>query len=186
MRLFWAVNLPPAVRAQLADMQARLKEAGAGAKWVEEENLHLTIQFLGETPGEQVPVIVRAVRDKVTVGPFNLAVSGLGVFTGRDGPRVIWAGLREGKEMLATLYRQAGEAMLALGFIPEKRFSPHLTLARLRSPRGTAELMQLVDKSAAEKFGIMTVNSIDLMQSELSRRGPAYSLLSRVRLPGGV
>ncbi|OAT85807.1 RNA 2',3'-cyclic phosphodiesterase [Desulfotomaculum copahuensis] len=185
-RLFWAVNLPPVARAALAQVQAALKEAGADVKWVEAENLHLTIQFLGETPAGRVQAIVRAVQDMVAVGPFGLHLSGLGVFSGRDGPRVVWAGVRQGGDSLASLHCQVGEAMRPLGYIPEKRFSPHLTLARIRSSRGVAELMQLIAALAATHLGDITVSSVDLMQSELSRRGPVYTLLSSVRLPGGV
>lgn len=182
MRLFWAVNLPPEVRAVLAGVQRELKEARADAKWVEEENLHLTVQFLGDVPAEQVPALVAAVRKTVVPGAFVLGLAGLGFFPDARAPRVLWAGVDGARERLHELHRGVSEAMAAQGFPARGRFSPHLTLARLRSSRGAVDLARLVEARAGGRFGSFTVSSVELMQSVLSRRGPSYAVLAGVNL----
>jgi len=62
LRLFWAINLPPALKAKLAGVQEKLKTTGAGVKWVKKENLHLTLQFLGDVEESEVVRLVDNMR----------------------------------------------------------------------------------------------------------------------------
>ncbi len=184
MRLFWAVNLPPEVRAEVSGFQTRLKKIRADAKWVEQENLHLTVKFLGETPPEAVSDMIRAVQACLSAVPaFDLAFRGCGTF-GRP-PRVLWVGVQGAVERFAAVAREVEQALVPFGFKAEgRKVVPHLTVARLRSPAGAGELAEKARLLAAEGggFGRMRVERVDLMRSTLSRSGPQYDILGSVLL----
>jgi 2'-5' RNA ligase len=185
MRLFVAVNLPDSLKRTLADLQRELKRIPADVKWVGAGNLHLTVQFLGDVPGEQVPEIVFALQEAARdISPFTLDIARTGVFPGTERARVFWAGVGGELPVFSLLHRRVQGALAPLGFIPEKRpFSPHLTLARLRSPRGADLLLEKAQAlPGAGKFGTFRVESVDLMQSELDRSGAKYSCLAGVNL----
>jgi 2'-5' RNA ligase len=186
LRLFWAVNLPPAIKARLAALQKKLKEARADAKWVEEENLHLTLQFLGNVEVSRIGVLLTNMQNAVGNFPsFRLKICGLGFFPDLKRPRVLWAGTAGDLSFLRQLQKLVEKANLLSGFPPEKReFSPHLTLARLRSPRELETLKRKIEelKDAAADLGELAVTSVDLMKSELGPRGAAYTLLGAAGL----
>lgn len=186
LRLFWAINLPVPIRARLAEVQGMLKNVPCDVKWVEEENLHLTVKFLGNVEVSQLSGLVEAVKDALGhISSFTLSLGGLGFFPDALRPRVLWAGLHGDLGRLQQIPEQLTKAYLPLGFPTEKRsFSPHLTLARLRSGRGIKNLVTRVSELSpvVAQMGHLEVKSVDLMQSELGRRGPVYTLLAEVKL----
>lgn len=188
MRLFIAVNFPEQIKAAVGAMIKELRRLPADVKWVEEENLHLTVQFLGNVPEDQVPDVVTALRRAVAgVSPFSLSLGGVGVFPSEARPRVLWVGVSGETGALARLQRQVQGEMAALDFEPEKRrFSPHLTLARSRTPRGFAEVLKRAGTLGGEpeQFGRAQVAFVELMHSELSPKGAKYLVLARIAFPG--
>lgn len=185
MRLFIAINFPDPVKRSLAIIQEELKRVASDAKWVEEENIHLTVKFLGDAGEGQVSSIVSAIRAAARgFEPFGLDLAGTGVFPGMKSPRVLWVGLTGDLAALSSLQMRVQDSLAPLGFPPEKRrFSPHLTLARLRSPRGSELLLErAVAVIGEEKIASFKVTGVDLMQSELERSGPRYYRLSGVSL----
>ena len=188
LRLFWAINLPVSIRARLAEVQGKLKKVPCDVKWVEEENLHLTMKFLGNVEVSQLSGLVEAVKDALGHTPsFALSLGGLGFFPDALRPRVLWAGLHGDLGRLRQIHEQLTKAHLSLGFPDEKRsFSPHLTLARLHSSREIKSLVSRVNElgQVIGQLGHLEVQSVDLMQSELNRRGPVYTLLAEVKLSG--
>lgn len=186
MRLFWAVNLPDTIKERLWEIQRQLQGTGADAKWVERENLHLTIHFLGEVEIALINALISAAqRVLLTQKTFSVQLGGLGVFPDPRRPRVLWTGVTGGGDELREIHRLVGEAMVPFGIpFPGRPFSPHLTLARLRSPRGVPELMVRVRElgDACTHLGTVQVSSVDLMQSELTRGGPIYTLMAQIRL----
>jgi len=188
MRLFVAINFPEKVKKRIGLLIKELRKLPSDAKWVDDANLHLTLQFLGNVPETQVPSIVEALNRSVTgISPFRLDLGGVGVFQSIERPRVFWMGVSGETNVLSRLHRQVQEGFGRLGFEPERRrFSPHLTLARLRSPLGFSALLERAEKIAGDygKFDSVNVASIELMLSELSSQGPKYFVLSRVSLPG--
>lgn len=188
MRLFVAINFPDVVKQSLGTFINHLRDLTADAKWVEAGNLHLTVQFLGNVPEDQVPAVVTALNRSVAgVASFRLNVSGVGVFPSVQRPRVLWAGVEGETSALIRLHRQVQRELEQLGFEPEnRRFSPHLTLARVRSPLGFPAVMEKAEEIAGKKgkFGSADIVSVDLMLSELSPRGPQYSVLARIPIAG--
>jgi len=111
----------------------------------------------------------------------------MGFFSGAARPRVLWVGLQGEMGRLQKIYEQINRAHLPLGFPQEKRpFSPHLTLARLRSGKGSEALVAKVNEISSDvgQIGSLKIRSVDLMQSELNRRGPIYTPLAKVELAG--
>ncbi len=187
MRLFVAVNFPPEIKQALGSFINDLRAMPADVKWVGAQNLHLTVQFLGDTGEDLAPQVVEALkRSAVGVAPFYLTLGGVGVFPSRDRPRVFWAGVHGETAVLAELHRKVQKELGQLGFAPDqKRFSPHLTLARLRFPQGFTAVFEKAEKIARGKeFGCAKIQSVDLMLSELNPRGPRYSVLAGIQLPG--
>ena len=188
MRLFVAINFPDQIKQVLSSLVKELRRLPADARWVKERNFHLTVQFLGNVPEGQVPDIVASLdRSAAGVPPFRLDLGGVGVFPSIERPRVFWSGVMGETAALSRLYRRVWEEMAELGFVPEKRrFSPHLTLARLRSPKGFADVMERAEGLARQhgKFGSTAINSVELMLSELSPGGPKYTILARIPLSG--
>ncbi len=188
LRLFWAVNLPAETKKKLSGIQLKLKNISCDAKWVEEENLHFTMKFLGNVEVSAVPALVDAVKAALAGVPaFTIRPLGMGFFSGAARPRVLWVGLQGEMGRLQKIYEQINRAHLPLGFPQEKRpFSPHLTLARLRSGKGSETLVMKVNEMSPdiEQIGSLKIRSVDLMQSELNRRGPIYTPLAKVELTG--
>lgn len=186
LRLFWAVNLPADLKARLAKLQLRLQPAGGEAKWVEENNLHLTLKFLGETDRTLVdPIVSAAAAALAESSIFKLDLEGLGFFPNAARPRVIWAGVRGRVDLLLDLAGRVDRAMVGLGFRPEERkFSPHLTLARIKQAGPPGQLAGAAASLAAGGLhqGSFMVRSADLMESRLSGSGPVYLRLAQVNL----
>lgn len=95
LRLFIAIDIPDAVKNQLIEVQNALHQGTSNIKWVANDNLHLTLKFLGETEASQTSQIINAMQEAARkTAPFSLEVSGLGTFPGRGRPKVVWAGVR--------------------------------------------------------------------------------------------
>ena len=185
LRLFWAVSLPDQVKEQLGVLMDLLQKGQADAKWVEKYNLHLTVKFLGELPANQRPLITNAVKEALAgTGSFNLMVKGLGFFPSAQRPRILWAGLTGELARLRELHRLVEDSLTPLGWPPEnRRFSPHLTLARLRSLRGMEALTRLVLELTESAAAMpVQVEELKLMESKLTRQGPVYTVLDRIIL----
>lgn len=188
IRSFIAIELPGELKQALARVQEKLKRANrTPVKWVEPGNVHLTLKFLGDIDTGITGNITLALEE-ATQGthPFDIEVSGLGVFPDTKRVQVIWIGLSGELEKLGSLQKHIEESLIPLGFTKEKRpFTPHLTIARVRDyarPDGRLKLGQLVDNTSfAEKYKIM-VNAIQLMRSQLTREGPIYSKISTITL----
>ncbi len=186
IRAFVAVNIPETIRAALAEAQGKLKRVPADVSWTAAQNIHLTLKFLGEIGESGAARVGRALEEATAPhAPFAVAVSGFGVFPPKGLPRVLWAGMVEGAEPLVSLQASVERALAALGFPREKRrFRPHLTLGRVRSPRNATALVEAAAGLGADPLGAFTVDHLDLMRSQLDPRGSIYTILRQVPLRG--
>lgn len=187
IRAFLAVELPESLRQEVAAFQSQLKTARGDVKWVELDNLHLTLKFLGNIEESQLPSLKETLAAGVReIPPFAVHLEGIGAFPGTMNPRVIWVGASEGKESLIELAQAAERTCSDLGFTPEDRpFSAHLTIGRVRSRERLAPLIKKLQ--AAEFRGSVPapVEKIVLFQSTLSPRGPTYTPLGEIPLTPG-
>ncbi len=166
-RLFTAIEIPEIVRAQLDLVRGTLP----GAKWVEVEDMHLTIRFFGDIGNLEADELVSALA-RVDFDPFELKITDLGVFGGRE-PRALYAGIAE-SEPLTALYRASERAARAARLPPEARaFKPHITLARLKNtkPEMVARFLSARPPLQAWPF---TVECFTLMSSRPGSGGGPY------------
>lgn len=165
------------VLARLASVQKLLAETGADLKFVEPQNIHVTIRFLGDISPAMVDKIHNALKN-VKFTPFIIKLCGLGVFPSLNYPRVVWAGMTIGADQLNSIYGQLEPQIRALGFAADDHgFSPHLTIARVRSAAAKQRLAELVTKKADYEFGMINAECLRLKHSVLSPKGPTYSTL---------
>jgi len=183
LRLFWAVTFPEEVKQGLDLLREKWSPFLPGARWVQRENFHLTVKFLGEVDASLVPALGEAAaQDVPRVAPFDIELDGWGTF-GRP-PRVLWVGVGGDLAALEELWRAVEEAAARFGFGPEKKFAAHVTLARLRQPQGVEALRQRAEADLAQA-GMpyrFTVGELHLMQSHLTRHGPNYASILRLHL----
>jgi 2'-5' RNA ligase len=187
VRAFIAIDLPPGVRSELQRLQSTIRsaleqtqaDAHRGATWVRPEGIHLTLKFLGEVPSERLAQVVQAMRELPPFAPFAVEVKGLGGFPGLTRPRVLWVGIEPSPE-LAQLARRVEEAVATLGFPRESRpFTPHLTLARFKTPRPLPRLGAIVERQGEQSLGRFEVNEFFLFESKLSPHGAEYRKVER-------
>lgn len=177
-RLFVAIRPPPEVRALLLD----LMEGVAGARWQDDEQLHITLRFIGEVDG-RVAYDVAAALAQVAQPCFSIALAGIGQFDTRGRPKAIWAGIRP-HDMISRLHRKMDQALVRTGLEPERRaYLPHITLARFGRDAGLLDgFLALHAGLSSEPF---MVSSFALFESVLSHGGPIYEPLERYPLDPG-
>ena len=189
IRCFIAVELEESVKGELGRLQKRLAKRlrgnEFGINWVKPERIHLTLKFLGEVDETLVPEICSAVSEAAEhFSQFEIELSGLGCFPPNNRPaRVLWAGITTEGEVLGELAGAIDTNLGVLDFEPERRkFSPHLTLARIKQPNAGKAVRNLVEKEAVEIIAGQSVGEITVFQSELTRSGPIYTSLGHAPL----
>ncbi len=188
VRCFIAIELPEGVKKSLRELQAQFKaESLAPVKWVDPDNIHLTLKFLGNVAADRLEAISSAMTNAVQdISPFKLEVKELGVFPNPRRVQIVWVGMSGETEKLSRLQQRIESGLEKLGFPPEnRRFTPHLTLARLRdraTPQEREKLGQLIAETEFDASQSFVVDSVKLMKSQLTREGPIYSQISSAEL----
>jgi 2'-5' RNA ligase len=176
LRTFFAVQIQqtPGLRR----FHARLSALGDRFRPVALDHLHVTVKFLGDTSPSQVPEICAAAKHVVEGrAAIHARLAGLGAFPNTRRPSVVWAGLA-GAETLHEIARDLDRTLSPLGFVPEARpFQPHLTLLRVKS-RPPEELFALLTEESGTEFGMVPIEEIQFLQSELTPRGSRYTKLA--------
>ena len=189
LRLFIAADISPDQRGACAELIENLKKGvqftKAYPKWVEPDNMHLTLKFLGNVDAERVSEIAR-VLDPIAVKNhrFSMGFRGLGAFPTERQPRIVWIGVQAGRRNVMSLAGEIEQALTPLGFPPEDRpFHPHLTLARVKSMRDAHALMDIIRSHHDADLGETEVDHLALYQSTLMPEGPVYKALHTWPLP---
>ncbi|MBI5102337.1 MAG: RNA 2',3'-cyclic phosphodiesterase [Nitrospirae bacterium] len=184
LRCFIAVEIPAELKAAIGGLIEALKSSGADVKWARPENIHITLKFLGNTPDTKLEGINNALARKLShYRPFYIKITHTGYFPSGRHPRVIWIGLEE-SETLVRIYEAVEEGMSELGFKPEDRkFSPHLTIGRVRSQVKMKELLNKMNEMRSYLSGGLEISGVVLMKSELKPMGPEYERLAEINFP---
>jgi len=179
IRSFIAIEVPQEVKSRMEEVQRELRQTEADIKWVRPDAIHLTLKFLGSIRREDVERISQAVGPVIGHWkPFEVCILGMGCFPNLRNPRVVWVGVDRGKQSLTSLQHEVEKRMAELSFPPEDRpFSPHLTLGRVRSLRGKANLSQAVESRKGVEVGIFQAREVILFRSELKPSGAVYTKL---------
>lgn len=184
MRAFIGIALPDTIRSSLAGLQRQLQESGADVKWVEADNLHVTMKFLDEITDEQR----RTVEELLThvagqEPPFPLGLKEVGAFPSVRAPRVVWVGLEEGRESVVRIAEKIEQGCRTYGLRREERpFAAHVTLGRVRSPKRRDRLAQRLQSTLWQPPEPFQVTTLTLYRSDLSSSGPRYTVLAEIPL----
>lgn len=183
-RTFIAVELDDDIRQRLVSLQESLGRVVTDVKWVEPQNLHVTLLFLGEVDDRELPRVCRVVQDELSERPaFSLSVEHVGCFGNARRPRTLWVGVGEGVEELTEIHDALEIPMQDLGYRrEERRFQPHITLGRVKGDRPSDALPAELDKRAEWTAGTQEVGEILIMGSELRKDGPVYVVIGRGKL----
>jgi len=191
IRAFIAIELSGELKEMLArtgrDLATRIPPAAV--RWVKPAAMHLTLQFLGDTPAGRLDAVTRAI-EAATLGvpPITMTTGGLGCFPNLRRPRVVWVGIVEPSGHLAQLKHAIDRELEPLGFKPERRpFSPHLTLGRVHKRAGREDARRLghvIESTALADVGRMTAQAVRLIRSDLRPSGPIYTVLARLPFRG--
>ncbi len=163
------------------ELLGRLRPA-ARFQWSPPGNLHITTKFIGEWAEAELPRLSEALRGMPKTGALPISVHGLGWFPNPHHPRVLFAGI-EAPAGLGDLHRMTDEACAGLGVAAEqKRYSPHLTLARVRDGAGLPAVRQLIAGLESTDFGRFEAVSFHLYESVLGPGGSQYKKLEEFPL----
>ena len=181
IRSFVAVDLDePNVRERIVKAQRGLEQTRAQLKLVDPTIMHLTLRFIGEIPQATVEKVKEAM-DPVQFQPFEVEFSGMGAFPNLNRINVVWVGIRQGLDKLNDIFNQLEPRLRQLGLPADnKGFSPHLTVARVRSAANKSALADYVSSLGETDFGRVPVNSVRLKRSTLTPKGPIYTTIHEV------
>ena len=166
-RLFVAVDLPDVVKSELVALQP---PNAAGIRQVAPAQIHITLHFIGDAQVEPIATALQA----VVLPQFSLSLEGVGHFESSRGDVTLWAGIRESAE-LQNLHAEVGAALVAVGFRPETRpYTPHVTLARLRSDAAGGVVDAFLSRHANFAFPAIPICGFGLYSSRFVDKGPVY------------
>jgi 2'-5' RNA ligase len=188
-RTFIAIEIPHDLRAAVIDHIKRVRETvpDVSASWSREDNLHLTLKFLGDVPIARIGDVSAAASAAARASaPFELILAGSGVFPTRGKPSVLWIGIEDPSDGLHKIQRSLEEECAAHGFTRDARaYHPHLTIARIRKPHGAKDLAatHMTSNFAAQTF---TARELIVFRSELLPQGSRHTAISQHPLSGNV
>ena len=183
-RTFIAVSASPEIRRSAGKLMDALRPAAGEVKWVESENLHWTLQFLGELDNLEIPAVCSAVSAAVReLESFDLEARGAGAFPSADRPRTLWLGAGAGAQAMVALHAAIQKKLDRLGYRGEhRRFVPHLTLGRAGRTGQPRSLVRELANLAEFDGGSMLVDEVTVYASSLGPEGPTYDPLARAPL----
>ena len=181
IRSFVAVDLEePTIHERILSAQKGLEQTRAELKLVDPNIMHLTLRFLGEIPQSTVEQVKEAMQG-LRFSPFEVEFSGLGVFPNPNRINVVWVGIKQGYDQLDEIFHQLEPKLRQLGLPPDnKGFSPHLTIARVRSAANREALSDYVSSLREQEFGKMPARTVRLKKSTLTPKGPIYTTIHEV------
>ena len=184
IRAFIAISIPAPVQNVVENIQGRFKEIRAPIRWVRPSNLHMTLKFLGNVNEEQIEGVKKCLTEAGQgVNSFTLKTSEIGGFPNLNYPKVLWLGFSDTDGQLHKLAENIEFQLQKIGFEPERRkFTPHLTIGRLKSPKGKKNLIRLLHEKKNVSCNDICVTCFKLIKSDLKPSGPEYSVLHTFNL----
>ncbi|MBD1399735.1 RNA 2',3'-cyclic phosphodiesterase [Pelovirga terrestris] len=184
MRTFIAIELPTDIKQHLGDITRQLRRSDVHAGWVKPDNLHLTLKFLRDIDDSLLPQLAEQIDQCAKQQTaFHADLNGLGFFPSQKRPRILYAAIQEPLPLM-RLAQQLDQLLAPLGFAPEQRFHPHITLARIKNRKNLEKLQQMANDIALRQT--FAVTAISLFNSTLYSDGARYRALQRslLREPG--
>ena len=183
IRAFVAILLPDDLRDRIAATIETLRPLGTAVAWVPPQNLHVTLQFLGNQTEERLAEAAAALDEAgAACPPLDVTFHGIGAFPGLERPRILWVGVAQGALEARALQARVADALIRRGFPREDRaWHPHLTIGRIFDERrwrreANPPLRGALARAATTRFGTVRVTEVALMRSDLSPKGARYSV----------
>ena len=180
-RLFVAIDLPESTRQLFASLDPHIR----GARWIDPAQVHLTLAFFGDVTDE-IDLALRERLSAIEFGAFFLPITGVGTFSAKSAPKIIWIGVGKAHPHLFQIYKRVQEAALAAGLEPELRpWHPHITIARCRDV-APQPLRKFLKANADLDAGMIRVEAFHLYSSKLTSAGPIHTRELTVQCSGGL
>ena len=185
LRVFIAIDTPPAVKRGIIALVERLRPHGRNARWEEPQKYHCTLQFLGNVErGLLEPLAARVRAAAAGIPPLPVTYGKIGFFPDDRAPRVLWVGISDEGGGLFLLKERLADQLAQIGFRAEERpFHPHVTLARL-APGGRHRTLTDTVETLTFEHPPVIIPAVEIMQSVLQRNGSAYTVLRTIPLEG--
>ncbi|MDP7162701.1 MAG: RNA 2',3'-cyclic phosphodiesterase [Phycisphaerae bacterium] len=186
VRTFFAIDLDETARGRILSARRQLEAMEGTIKWTREDNLHVTMNFLGDVPDGRIAEICGLAQQCAgRLKPFDFAARGLACIPSRGQLRMIWVCVDDPTGRMAELHDALNRALGEIGMRTESRsFKGHVTLARIRSAANAEAIRRAVERFTAIEFGIVQVDRLVVYSSELATGGPIYRPLARAPLGG--
>jgi RNA 2',3'-cyclic 3'-phosphodiesterase len=185
MRLFVAVDLDAAAHAAIVDEQHRLGRSIAGGtklRWMNPEQMHVTLVFLGEIREAQLDAVMATYAEPASLPRFDMVLGGIGAFPERGSPRALWVGIRQGERELIALQQAMAARARAVGVPLEQRpFTPHVTIGRWKNAR-PSDRRRVLDEARDDAIARVGVSRATLYESRLGSGGSTYVPQAHVTL----
>lgn len=189
IKTFIALRVAQRVNNNVSSVVSRLAARCDHFTWVEPENLHVALNYVGAVNDVEVPELCKLIKQAVEVHePFEMSLRHVGGFPNAEQPRTLWIGVEEGIDALNSLYKSLESVLHHWGVNKDRNpFVPHMTLGRIgRSGRWNDELLELVHKLRNHDGGICSVNEVIVYTSFRERGAIAYTPMATIRLKGPV
>jgi RNA 2',3'-cyclic 3'-phosphodiesterase len=169
-RLFVAIDLPESTHQLLAALDPQIR----GVRWTDPAQMHLTLGFYGDVP-DAIDLALRERLTSIEFGAFFLPIVGVGAFSAKGAPKIIWIGVGKAHPHLFQIHKRVQEVALAAGLEPELRpWHPHITLARCRDVSAQS-LRKFLHTNAELDAGMIRVDAFHLYSSQLTPAGPIHT-----------
>ncbi len=185
LRTFVAIEIPQEVRHRSTQMVHAMAQATDSVRWVDTDNLHVTLKFLGDVEDRDIYSVCRAASNSVvSLEPFSVSCRGIDAFPSRGRPKTVWLGIDDDELKLTNLFARLDVELSNIGYPREPRkYIPHLTLGRIQhGRRNLGDLVAIMESLAERSAGNLPVESLTVFTSELHRSGPVYTVVGRAPL----
>lgn len=187
IRTFIAIRASQRVTSNVSRVVNRLAATDAEYNWVDSDNLHVTLNFVGDVVDVEIPELCKLIKNAVEpFEPFDLSLHGVDAFPSKEQPRILWIGTDEGTNELKELYTVLADVLHHWGVNRErKEYIPHMTLGRVkRGGRWNDDMLQLMHRLRNHDGGFCTVQEVVIYSSFMEKGGPTYTPMGRVKLLG--
>lgn len=193
-KVFIAVNLPDQIKGNIKQKILAMcfrtlpPNDSCPIKWVDKENMHITLKFLGYLELDKLIAVEEILKEKIaSLKPFSLELKSFGFFPEKGTPKVFWTGIAKGHKILENIVLSLENSFSKSGFRKEPRssFVCHITLGRVKKHLNKGEkegLLKIKDDLKHKSIGKFKVLSINIMESKLGLKGPKYSIIKKINL----
>lgn len=183
MRVFIGIKLDERVHEEIEKFLAPFKKISSPIRWVNPENVHITLKFIGEVPEEKYAKIEKNLAEaEFDTGPFDLRLAGCGKF-GRDNTlNIFWIGITP-SDPLTRIFKKIENTLAKLGIEKENRpFKPHITVGRNKKNFNFRSFSQLIEEKSDHLIAELNVDHFQVFKSQLRPEGPIYTILKEIPL----